>query len=75
MEEREHGAKGLCQERAFVSGIQAFNELVRKGKVPDVSEEQPVIPIREDEPQYTAGVALNRQFRSIFSPFDDVLLR
>ena len=25
--EREHGAKGLCQERAFVSGLEAANQL------------------------------------------------
>ena len=28
---REHGAKGLCQERAFVSGIEAANVLARSG--------------------------------------------
>merc|ERR1712071_505416 len=28
MGEREHGAKGLCQERAFVSGIEAANSLI-----------------------------------------------
>jgi HAMP domain-containing protein len=31
MGEREHGAKGLCQERAFVSGIEAANLLARSG--------------------------------------------
>merc|ERR1712048_472945 len=29
MGEREHGAKGLCQERAFVSGFEAANALLR----------------------------------------------
>eukprot|EP00968_Pinguiococcus_pyrenoidosus_P014449 scaffold1307_cov200-Pinguiococcus_pyrenoidosus.AAC.138 len=29
MGEREHGAKGLCQERAFVSGLQAANSLMQ----------------------------------------------
>ena len=28
---KEHGAKGLCQERAFVSGIEAANVLARSG--------------------------------------------
>jgi hypothetical protein len=28
---REHGAKGLCQERAYVSGIEAANALARNG--------------------------------------------
>ena len=31
MGSREHGAKGLCQERAFVSGIEAANALARSG--------------------------------------------
>ena len=31
MGEYEHGAKGLCQERAYVSGIQAANALARNG--------------------------------------------
>ena len=28
---REHGAKGLCQERAFVCGIEAANSLTQRG--------------------------------------------
>ena len=31
MGSREHGAKGLCQERAYVSGIEAANALARSG--------------------------------------------
>ena len=31
MGDREHGAKGLCQERAYVSGIQAANALSASG--------------------------------------------
>lgn len=31
MGDREHGAKGLCQERAFVCGIEAANALSRSG--------------------------------------------
>lgn len=27
----EHGSKGLCQERAYVSGIEAANALARIG--------------------------------------------
>jgi len=60
MGEREHGAKGLCQERAFVSGLEAANALMR-----DVATGQPkmaeVLPVREDEAQFRLGVAVNRQ--------------
>ena len=31
MGDREHGAKGLCQERAWVSGVEAANALARSG--------------------------------------------
>lgn len=31
MGDREHGAKGLCQERAYVSGLEAGNALLRSG--------------------------------------------
>ena len=31
MGDREHGAKGLCQERALVSGYEAANELASRG--------------------------------------------
>lgn len=61
MGELEHGAKGLCQERAYVSGIQAGNllldEVVGKSRL----YEHPVLPVREDEAQFQAGVALNKQ--------------
>lgn len=50
---REHGAKGLCQERAFVSGLQAAGAL-GLGAQPDV------LPVREDEPQVVGGRALNK---------------
>ena len=33
MGEAEHGAKGLCQERAYVSGLEAGNSLLRRGVV------------------------------------------
>jgi hypothetical protein len=62
MGDREHGAKGLCQERAFVSGLEAANALLA-----DTVEEAAnykkatVLPVRPDETQFQAGVALNRQ--------------
>jgi len=56
--QREHGAKGLCQERAFVTGLEAGNALLR-GALPGLSAAaallHPVLPVRADEPQVLAG--------------------
>ena len=64
MGEREHGAKGLCQERAYVCGLEAGNSLLRRGIVSGAdlpgTRQHPVIPIRADEPQVVLGRALNR---------------
>ena len=64
MGEREHGAKGLCQERAYVCGLEAGNSLLRRGIVRGEgvprTRQHPVIPIRPDEPQVLLGRALNR---------------
>ncbi|QNI91859.1 FAD-dependent pyridine nucleotide-disulfide oxidoreductase [Synechococcus sp. BOUM118] len=61
MGEREHGAKGLCQERAYVCGLEAANSLLRRGVVRGtVSGEHWVIPVRPDEPQVVLGRALNK---------------
>ena len=59
MGEREHGAKGLCQERAFVSGLEAANALLRDCCL--VSHPHVVLPVREDEVQFRTAVALNNQ--------------
>jgi uncharacterized protein with NAD-binding domain and iron-sulfur cluster len=64
MGEREHGAKGLCQERAYVCGLEAGNSLLRRGivrgeGVPRTAQHH-VIPIRADEPQVLLGRALNK---------------
>ena len=62
MGEYEHGAKGLCQERAYVSGIQAANALARNGALGvQHTRVRPVIPVRDDEPQVVAGRAINKQ--------------
>ena len=59
MGEREHGAKGLCQERAYVCGLEAANSLLRRGVVRGTgSGEHRVIPIRPDEPQVVLGLSL-----------------
>lgn len=67
MGEREHGAKGLCQERAFVSGLEAANSLLKE--TADGCKAATVIPVREDEPQFKAGVALNKQVMKVFPRF------
>ena len=60
----EHGAKGLCQERAFVCGLEAANSLLRRGVVKGTgsasSQPHAVLPIRADEPQVVLGRALNK---------------
>lgn len=55
MGEFEHGSKGLCQERAYVSGIQAANALARSGALNGNKKMHPVIAIREDEVQVKFG--------------------
>merc|ERR1719163_2093794 len=60
MGEREHGAKGLCQERAFVSGLEAGNALARNGALGLNGKQHLVLPIRDDEPQAVAGRKLNK---------------
>ena len=73
MGEREHGAKGLCQERAYVCGLEAANSLLRRGVVRGtVSGEHRVIPIRPDEPQVVLGRALNKL---VMHPLEAVGLR
>ena len=62
---REFGAKGLCQERAYVCGLEAANSLLRRGVVrcadPAGRAQHRVIPIRPDEPQVLLGRSLNAQ--------------
>ena len=58
MGDREHGAKGLCQERAFVSGLEAANALMMD-TYSSTFRPHPVIPVREDEAQFKAGVTVN----------------
>ena len=67
MGDREHGAKGLCQERAYVCGLEAGNSLLRRGIVHGDARrksiddlQHTVIPIRTDEPQVVLGRALNK---------------
>jgi len=60
MGDQEHGAKGLCQERAYVCGLEAANSLIRRKIVNGAGHAHPVLPIRADEPQVVLGRALNK---------------
>eukprot|EP00929_Paragymnodinium_shiwhaense_P008680 TRINITY_DN112643_c0_g1_i1.p1 TRINITY_DN112643_c0_g1~~TRINITY_DN112643_c0_g1_i1.p1 ORF type:complete len:634 (-),score=128.10 TRINITY_DN112643_c0_g1_i1:77-1978(-) len=58
---REHGAKGLCQERAYVTGLEAANSLARRGVLGGKARKQhEVLAVRPDEPQVVAGRAVNK---------------
>ena len=59
MGDREHGAKGLCQERALVSGYEACNELAARGVLGKQATEVAVLPVRDDEVAYTTGARVN----------------
>jgi uncharacterized protein with NAD-binding domain and iron-sulfur cluster len=57
--DREHGAKGLCQERAYVTGLEAANALLRENS--SMNKEHVVLPVRDDEFQFRLAVAANRE--------------
>lgn len=65
----EHGSKGLCQERAYVSGLVATNHLLKKLAKNSTLEFSPtklakIIPIRQDEIQVKVGTKINRKLLS-----------
>ena len=66
MGQKETRAKGLCQERAFICGLEAGNALL--DKLQDGGRRHPVLPIREDEPQVVLGRAANRQLQELLKP-------
>jgi len=68
MGEREHGAKGLCQERAYVSGIEAANSLMDSIGMENFPK-HPVIQVREDEAQFKFGVELNNRVMKVLPRF------
>ena len=76
MGQREHGAKGLCQERAYVSGLEAANSLIRRQIVSGSTASGPrphaVLPIRADEPQVQLSRSLNA---ALMQPLDALGLR
>lgn len=67
MGDREHGAKGLCQERAYVTGLEAANALLRDCGNAGMSHV--VIPVRDDEPQFRAAVSANQQVMKFLPRF------
>ena len=69
MGEREHGAKGLCQERAYVSGFEAANSLMKVTASPGEFKAHEVLPVREDEMLFKAGVEVNRKVMSFLPRF------
>jgi uncharacterized protein with NAD-binding domain and iron-sulfur cluster len=70
MGDREHGAKGLCQERAYVSGFEAANSLMKATTaLVDEYREHEVLPVREDELQFKLGVNVNRKVMSFLPRF------
>merc|ERR1712232_1550431 len=80
MGDREHGAKGLCQERAYVSGLEAGNALLRdvidnnnnnknNADTNNKSRKHPVLPIRDDEVQFKTAVAVNNKIMEFLPRF------
>ena len=68
MGDKEHGAKGLCQERAYVCGLEAGNSLIRRKIVNGAGHSHPVLPIRADEQQVVIGRALNKLIMDAIEP-------
>ena len=93
MGDREHGAKGLCQERAFVCGLEAANALARSGVLSSTATSSAastlsegtsmrkerlakVLPIRDDEIQFTVAKDINKKFIEALgenNPFNYIL--
>jgi hypothetical protein len=69
MGEQEHGAKGLCQERAYVSGIVAANSLALSGVLRDSKKQKNILAIREDEMQVKLGRRVNKRVMELLKPF------
>jgi len=65
-------AKGLCQERAYASGIHAANILLDRidpASKKQGRQRQTVLPIRDDEFAFKAGSQLNKQVMNILPRF------
>ena len=69
MGDREHGAKGLCQERAYVSGMEAANSLMQSTLDDDSFLKASVLPVRDDEKQFKLGVEVNNKVMQFLPRF------
>jgi hypothetical protein len=78
----EHGSKGLCQERAFVSGMLAadtvIDQLSKSNKLDDPIDgtmvgtavrRSAIQPIRVDEVQVRVGRRVNKAVAKVLDPF------
>ncbi|MCO5601895.1 hypothetical protein L7F22_056021 [Adiantum nelumboides] len=61
-----HGAKGLSQEKAYVTGLQAANAAASYLGLPI---KIPIVEVEEDEPQFAAAKSVARQFRLVRDTF------
>ncbi len=66
MGERETRAKGLCQERAFICGLEAGNAILRRLGHADKLHE--VLEIRDDEVQVKLGRRVNSAVQGLLKP-------
>ena len=67
--DREHGAKGLCQERAFVTGLEAANQLVRNNALENSDGKiAEVLSVREDEAQVKLARDINKRVMNVLDP-------
>ena len=61
-------AKGLCQERAYASGMHAANALLRQIHG-DAVAVKAVLPVRPDEAQFRAAVQIQRNVMKVIPRF------
>ena len=59
----DHGANGLSQERAYITGLSAANLVIGW-----LSHGQPceILPVQEDEPHVAAGKGFNKTVQGFF---------
>ena len=72
----DSSAKGLCQERAYASGLHAANALLKDCNLLSSGAAHShnvlpvnVIPVREDEAQFRAAIQLNQQVMKFLPRF------
>ena len=68
MGEKEHGAKGLCQERAYVAGLQAADEIVQEVGGATGEGWKGVLQVREDEVQFQVAAQASKTLNTVLGP-------